>query len=130
MSFDDDVDALKRTLEAERSGVARRERAAALTALRDTLEANIASRRLAFRVETDEAVEDEPSILILHTASDEELGAVFMDDEGYSFESEDDDYFPDIAAVEDVAAFTAKLTDTLRAGLPLFELDVENAGAV
>ena len=70
--------------------------------------------------------DDEPSIVVLHSDSGEELGAIYFDEDGFSFESEDDDYFSDVDADTDEASFIEQLYQALKAGLPLFELDLEH----
>lgn len=125
MNFDDEVDALKQQLEDERGGGSeRRERVAALKALRDALVSGISSRRLEFHLEDDPATEDGPSLLVVHTDSGDELGAVFSDDDGFSFESEQDDYFANVPSEDDAGAFARRLYDSLKTGLPAYELDV------
>jgi hypothetical protein len=125
VNFDDEVDALKRSLLAERGVDPEREaHVTALAGLLARLEAQISSKRLEFRLDAEEP-DEEPSILVLHAETGEELGAVFVEAAGFSFESEDDDYFPDLAAEADPAAFVRHLYDALKVGLPAYELDIE-----
>lgn len=126
MSFDDEIDHEKKKLEEERSGdMSRAKRAARLDTLRERIDRKVASKRLEFMLEDGEETDDEPSIVVVHADSGEELGAVFLDEDGFSFESEDDDYFADVDADTDAASFTEQLYQALKAGLPLFELDLD-----
>ncbi len=129
MSFDDDVDALKASLAEERGGAERARKCAALKAVCDVIVSRMATRRVEFELDADLEGDDEPAILLVHVATGEELGAVFADDDGVSFESEDDDYFPDIPAMSDHRAFAEALSRAFKVGLPVYELDVESDGA-
>ncbi|MCG8441214.1 MAG: hypothetical protein MI723_05320 [Caulobacterales bacterium] len=123
MSFDDEIDALKQSIEEDR-GDAHRASVAALEELSAKLMALIMSRRVEFLLD-DADEEDEPSLVVAHAATGEELGAVLHDAGGFSFESDDDDYFPDIDQTADGEAFAQQLYEILKTGLPVFELDVE-----
>lgn len=129
MSFDDEVDAIKTTLAEERVGAGRERHVAALKTAHAALKAAIDSRRLEFTLEDIEDTDDEPSILVRHLGSGDELGSVFVDDNGFTFESEDDDYFGDVPAHADAKAFAKSLYDVLKAGLPTYEFDLEHEDA-
>ncbi len=126
MKFDDEVDTLKRALAEERGGaLARASRIERLRELLGVLEQRIASRRVAFRLETEEETDEEPNIVLVHVATSDELGFIFVDESGFSFESEDDEYFPDIEPAAEAADFAGLVYDALKTGLPAYELDVE-----
>ncbi len=128
MGFDDEVDALKSTLAEERGGAtARASRVARLKDLLKALEGQITSRRIVFRLETDDE-EDEPGIYILYAPTGDELGVILADDAGFSFESEEDDYFPDLEPAADVNDFAGLVYDLLKTGLAAYELDVAGDG--
>lgn len=125
MNFDDEVDALKGALAEKRGGAqARSSRVARLRDLMRVMESRIASRRVAFRLEADEDGDDEPGIVIQHVATEDELGVIVVDESGYTFESEDDDYFPDLEPAADAEDFAGLVYDLLKTGLPAYELDV------
>lgn len=129
MSFDDEVDAMKSALAEERAVAGRESQVAALKAVHAALKTAIASRRLEFSLEDLDGTDDEPSILVRHMGSGDELGSVFVDENGFSFESEDDDYFGDVAAQPDAQTFAKSLYDALKAGLPTYEFDLEHEDA-
>jgi hypothetical protein len=122
MGFDDEVDAARKRLEkAMKDGESEFDDLAALQALAPLLEDKINSRRLAFTL-AGEDDDDETSIAIIHTASDEELGFIFAEDGEYVFESNLDAYFDDF--VDDNAErFVERLYETLRADLPKYEVE-------
>lgn len=127
MSFDEEVDALKTALVEEQTGGARRTRIDTLTDAKTKLEGEIASRRLEFALDDSGDTDDEPSLVVRHAATGDELGSVFADEDGLSFEAEEDDYFADLDTVSEVSAFVAKLYDVLKNGMAAYELDVEPA---
>jgi hypothetical protein len=122
MGFDDEVDAARKRLEkAVADGDVEFDDLAALQALAPILEAKISSRRLTFTL-AGEADDEETSIAVVHTASDEELGFIFAEDGEYVFESNLDAYFDDF--VDDNAErFVERLYETLRADLPKYEVE-------
>jgi hypothetical protein len=125
VSFDDEVERLKKELQSERVGDPKRaERVAALERMRDLLERGIASRRIEFLLEDDEDADDEPSLLVLYAATSDDLGAVLFEDGAYTFESDDDDYFADVPETADPRRFAELLYESLKLGLPAYELDM------
>lgn len=130
MSFDDEIESAKRKLADERGGGAqRRERVDALKTLRQMLDFKIGSRRLEMLLDDDQSADTEPSLVIQHAETGDDLGVVFLDEDGFSFESEEDDYFCDVEATTDAAAFVDQLYESLRDGMPAYELDAEQDGA-
>ena len=129
MSFDDEVEKLKKELESERVGdPARAERVAALERMRELVERGIASRRIEFLLEDDEDADDEPSLLVLYATTSDDLGAIFYEDGVYTFESDDDDYFADVPGTSDPTRFARLLYESLKLGLPAYELDLGEGG--
>jgi hypothetical protein len=124
MSFDDEVEQLKGELQGERvADSARSQRAAALDRMRELLEKKIASRRVEFLLE-DQSDDEEPSLLVLYAETSDDLGVVFFDDGQYAFESDDDDYFADVPETSDPERFAHLLYESLKLGLPAYELDL------
>jgi hypothetical protein len=122
MSFDDEVDAARRRLEA---ALADKDEPfddlAALQQLLPKLTAKIQSRRLAFQLGDDD---DETSIEIVHTQRNDTLGFIFADDGEYVFESNHDEFFDDFVD-EDPDSFALRLYETLRADLPKYEVEAK-----
>lgn len=114
MTFDDEIDALKRVSQG------------ALADLLRALEQSIQSERLSFAIwdgAGDGSALDQPVIVVGHHASEEVLGEILSYPEGFAFETEHPGYFPEFLGVKDKAAFATKLRDTLKTGLPGFERD-------
>jgi hypothetical protein len=125
VSFDDEVEKLKKELATEREGdPARAHRVAALERMRELLEKRIATKRVEFHLENDPEADDEPCIRVLYAATSDDLGAVFVEDGGFTFESDDDDYFADVPETADPDAFAGLLYESLKLGLPAYELDL------
>ncbi|MGD2131208.1 MAG: hypothetical protein PVI23_00335 [Maricaulaceae bacterium] len=125
MSFDDEVERLKRELADERGDDREMaERLEALDRMRGQLEARIASRRVEFHLEDGQGADDEPSIRVLYAANSDELGAIFFENGEYAFESEDEDYFADVPETKDPERFAGLLYECLKVGLPAYELDM------
>ena len=126
MSFDQDVDALKTNLakggDDERAG-----RYRALKSLLDCLTARIDSRRIDFALDELDGADDEPGLTIVHAETGDDLGAIYVEDGQFSFETEDDEYFPNIGPEGDAAGFVETLYEALKTGLATFEFDLENA---
>lgn len=125
MSFDDEVEKAKKELADGRVGdPARAQRVAALERMRALLVTRIASKRIEFNLENDPEADDEPCVRVLYAATSDDLGAVFIEDGEYTFESDDDDYFADIPETADADAFAGLLYESLKMGLPAYELDL------
>jgi hypothetical protein len=134
MSFDDEVDEVKREMQtAKLDPAARRDTAAKLC---NKLTETIGSRRLAFRAAEESG---EPSIEIRHVEQDEVLATVFVNEDGSitfqaagASESDDDDddsgYFPSYVEYYDEEEFLEDARDILKVGVAEYELDRE-AGA-
>lgn len=135
MSFDDDIDQLKKDLLTDRMNpVERRE---AVAKLCETMKAKIATRRLEFRVESDD---DEPGVAIRHTGTGEDIASVFMNEDGsLTFQSAVADagedvqsnedfeagYFPPYAEFDNEDDFMSEIVQILKLGLAEYELDQE-----
>lgn len=123
-TFDAEVDSARKRLKDALSTDSPFDDLAALQALAPILEKKIASRRLSFALGGDD---DETSIVIVHTRTDEELGFIFAEDGEYVFESNLDDYFDDFVD-DDAERFIERLYENLRADLPKYEVENEAEG--
>jgi hypothetical protein len=120
MGFDDEVDDARKRLESARTDETTGfDEQAALEALLPAIQEKIASRRLSFGMGEDD---DDPSIEVVHTQSEEVIGYVYADEGEFIFESNQDGYFDDFVD-EDAASFISRLYETLRADLPKFEVE-------
>lgn len=123
MSFDDDVDAAKKRLEAALDDTGESyDDLAALQRIAPILQDKIQSRRISFAVPEDDDEDEQLAIAIIHSASDEELGFIFCEGGEYVFESNVDGYFDDFVD-DDAESFVARLYETLRADLAKFEVE-------
>ncbi|MGE3303789.1 MAG: hypothetical protein AB7M12_11830 [Hyphomonadaceae bacterium] len=123
MGFDDEVDDARKRLEAARdeAGEAGFDDLSALQKLLPALTEKIQSRRLSFALSDDE---EDVSIEVVHTPSEEVLGIIYADEGEFAFESEQDGYFDDFVD-DDAGRFVSRLYETLRADLPKFEVEQE-----
>ncbi|HVY02921.1 MAG TPA: hypothetical protein VG983_04630 [Caulobacterales bacterium] len=121
MSFDDDVDAAKKRLEAARAETETGgfDDLNALQKILPHLEEAIKSKRLQFDLSEDE---DETTIEVIHEPTDEVLGFIFAEEGEYVFESNLEEYFDDFVD-EDADNFVKRLYETLRADLPKYEVE-------
>lgn len=120
MGFDDEVDAARRRLEAALKDEDEPfDDLAALQALLPLIAEKIQSRRLSFQLGDDD---DETSIEVVHTATDEALGFIIAQDGEYIFESNLEEFFEDFVD-ESAESFTLRLYETLRADLPKYEVE-------
>ncbi len=123
MSFDDDVDAAKKRLEASLDETGETyDDLAALQRLAPILQDKIQSRRISFATPEDDDEDEQLAIAIIHNASDEELGFIFCEGGEYVFESNVDGYFDDFVD-DDAESFVARLYETLRADLAKYEVE-------
>lgn len=132
MSFDDDVERLKKELANGHSAghavdSGRAISVSALERLRPLLERRIASRRITFSLEDGAGADDDPSIQVLYAATGDELGAIVFEDGAYAFESDDDDYFANVPDTDHAAEFVDLMYECLKIGLPAYELDLGEA---
>jgi len=120
MGFDDEVDSARRKLEAALKDEDEPfDDLAALQALLPLIQDKIKSRRLSFQLGDDD---DETSIEVVHTATDEALGFIIAQDGEYVFESNLEDFFEDFVD-ESAESFALRLYETLRADLPKYEVE-------
>lgn len=120
MGFDDEVDSARRKLEAALKDEDEPfDDLAALQALLPLIVDKIKSRRLSFQLGDDD---DETSIEVVHTATDEALGFIIAQDGEYVFESNLEDFFEDFVD-ESAESFALRLYETLRADLPKYEVE-------
>ncbi|MDZ4792291.1 MAG: hypothetical protein SGJ17_13975 [Hyphomicrobiales bacterium] len=134
MSFDDEVDELKKELQTGKLDPAQRKDATAK--LSEKLKETVASRRLVFSVDAENS---EPFISIKHAKTKEHLASVFInEDSSITFqsplatedaESEDDEedagYFPKYVEYYDEEEFLEDVPDILKHGVAEYELDQE-----
>ena len=136
MSFDEEVDQLKRELQTPKLDAAGRKQAT--INLCNKLSEMIQSRRIEFVAETA----GEPSISIRYKPTSEKLASVFVDDDGgITFqaqgaeeESEEDDqedagYFPPFVQYYDESEFLEEAPNLLKQGIAEYELDQEEGAA-
>jgi uncharacterized protein YkuJ len=133
MSFDDEVDEVKKEMQtAKLDPQARKEAAAKLT---EKLKENIASKRLDFAAAEENG---EPVVQIKYKKENELLATVYVNEDGSltfqaagaSDDAEDDDedagYFPSYVEYMDQDEFMEDAYDMLKVGLAEYELDREN----
>lgn len=121
MSFDDDVDKLKKKfrenrLEPEQIIVATRE-------FEDRLEKEISSERLRYEYEFDD--EEGPRIVVLYAKAPFHIGTVFIQGNGAVAFASESEYFPPLVAYETEKEFFKEARQFLAEGLAAFELDEE-----
>ncbi len=135
MSFDDEVDELKKELATGKLDPAQRQDATAK--LCDKLKQTVNSRRLTFAVDGEN---NEPFISIKHTSTKEHLASVFVNEDGSitfqsplssgDVESDDDEedagYFPNYVEYYDEEEFLDDAPDILKHGVAEYELDHES----
>jgi hypothetical protein len=132
MSFDDEVDEVKREMQtAKLDPQARRESAAKLA---ERLKEQIASRRLDFALGEDNG---DPIVQIKYKPDGETLAAVYVNEDGSvtfqaagaSDEADDEDgdvgYFPTYVEYMDEEEFLEDAYDMLKVGIAEYELDRE-----
>jgi len=136
MSFDDEVDELKKELATGKLDPAQRQDATAKLCAK--LKETVATRRLEFTVDTENA---DPFIAIKHTSTKEHLASVFVnEDSSITFQSpndsdedeldddEDAGYFPNYVEYFDEEEFLEDVPDILKHGVAEYELDREIDG--
>jgi hypothetical protein len=132
MSFDDEVDEVKREMQtAKLDPEARRTSAKKLC---ERLKEQIASRRLDFVLGQDNG---EPTVEVKYKPSNEVLASVYVNEDGSitfqaagaSDEADDDDddagYFPSYVEYMDEDEFLEDAYDMLKVGLAEYEIDRE-----
>ncbi len=134
MSFDDEVDELKKELQTGKLDPSQRKDATAK--LSEKLKETVASRRLMFSVDAENS---EPFVSIKHATTKEHLASVFInEDSSITFqsplatedaESDDDEedagYFPKYVEYYDEEEFLEDVPDILKHGVAEYELDQE-----
>ncbi len=136
MSFDDEVDEVKREMKtAKLDPAARKEAAVKLT---EKLKENISSKRLEF-IKSEE--NGDPTVQIKYKKENELLATVYVNEDGSitfqaagaSDEADDDDddagYFPSYVEYMDSDEFLEDAYDMLKVGLAEYELDRESRSA-
>ncbi len=136
MSFDEEVDEVKREMQtAKLDPEARR---AAAKKLCDRLKVQIASKRLDFALAEDQG---DPIVQIKYKPDSEALASVFVNEDGSitfqaagaTDEAEDEDedagYFPSYVEYMDEDEFMEDAYDMLKVGLAEYELDREARAA-
>jgi hypothetical protein len=136
MSFDEEVDELKRELATGKLDPSQRLEVTAKLCAK--LKETVSSRRLDFSVDAENT---EPFIAIKHASTKEHLASVFVnEDSSITFQSatasedeelEDDDeagYFPNYVEYFDEEEFLDDVPDILKHGVAEYELDREIDG--
>lgn len=138
MSFDDEVDQLKRDLVTARLDPVQRKVATAK--LCQKLKDTINSRRLLFVADHEH---EEPFVLIKHTGTKEHLASVFVNEDSSitfqapqaaengkdSAEDEESGYFPPYVEYFNEVEFLEDAPEVLKMGVAEYELDQEEGGA-
>jgi hypothetical protein len=132
MSFDEEVDEVKREMQtAKLDPAARRDTAAKLC---ERLKTSIDSRRIDFIVAEDNG---DPIVQIKYNKENELLASVYVNDDGSitfqaagatdeaEVEDEDAGYFPSYVEYMDEEEFLEDAYDMLKVGLAEYELDRE-----
>jgi hypothetical protein len=133
MSFDDEVDELKKELATGKLDPAQRQDVTAKLCAK--LKETVSSRRLEFAVDSEN---NEPFIAVKHASTKEHLASVFVnEDSSITFQSptasededlEDDEeagYFPNYVEYFDEEEFLDDVPDILKHGVAEYELDRE-----
>lgn len=135
MSFDDEVDELKKELAVGKLDPTQRKDATGKLA--EKLKITLNTKRLEFTVDSENT---EPFIAIKHTGSKEHLASVFVNEDGsITFQSpmaadesdgdeeeEDGGYFPNYVEYYDEEEFLDDVPDILKHGIAEYEIDREN----
>jgi hypothetical protein len=128
MGFDDEIDQLKKELRTPKLDLATRKKTTSDLCLK--LRDKLKTRRLEFSLEE----EDEPTLVMTHTETDEQLGTVVVNSDGsLTFQSalEDDNmyddtgYFPSPEYFDNEQQFLEDIADLLKPGIAEYELDQE-----
>jgi hypothetical protein len=135
MSFDDEVDELKKELLSGKLDLGQRKDATAK--LCDKLKTTINTKRLVFAVDSES---NEPFITVKHSQTQEHLASIFVnEDSSITFQSpmagdgadSDDDqddggYFPNYVEYYDEEEFFDDVPDILKHGVAEYEVDRES----
>lgn len=136
MSFDDEVDEVKKEMQTAKLDPAARKEAA--VKLCERLKDQINSKRLTFSMTEDNG---DPVIQIKYAKENETLASVFVNEDGSitfqaagatdEAESDDEDagYFPSYVEYMDEDEFLEDAYDMLKVGLAEYELDREQGAA-
>ena len=135
MSFDDEVDEVKREMQtAKLDPAARRATAAKLS---ERLKEQISSKRLDFVLSEEHG---DPIVQVKYKPDSETLASIFVNEDGSitfqaagaTDEAEDDDedagYFPSYVEYMDEDEFLEDAYDMLKVGLAEYEIDREQRG--
>ena len=121
MSFDDDVDKLKKTYIEQR--LAPEQIVSSTQAFEKKMTEQIDSERLKFEYEFDE--EEGPRIAVLYAKAPFHIGTVFVQGNGGIGFASESEYFPPLVAYEKEDEFFKEAREFLAEGLAAFELDEE-----
>ena len=122
MSFDDEVDKLKKTYIEQR--LAPEQVVSSTQAFEKKLTEKIDSTRLKFEYEFDE--EEGPRIAVLYAKAPFHIGTVFVQGNGGIGFASESEYFPPLVAYEKEDEFFKEAQEFLAEGLAAFELDEED----
>lgn len=121
MSFDDDVDELKKKFLKDR--MEPEQIVVATQAFEKMLSEKLKSERLKFEYEFDD--EEGPRIAVLYAKAPFHIGTVFIQGNGSVGFASESEYFPPVVAYETEDEFFKEANEFLVEGLAAFELDEE-----
>jgi len=121
MSFDDEIDALKKEFKSKR--LEPEQVIEATQRLEDSLAKKLKSKRLKFEYEFDD--EDGPKVAILYAKAPFHIGAAWVHGDGSVAFASESEYFPPLIAFETEKEFIKEARVFLMEGLAAFELDEE-----
>ena len=122
MSFDDDVDEMKKQFLANR--MEPEQIIAATHALQDKLSLEIRSDRLKFEYGIDD--QEGPRVAVLYAKAPFHIGSLYIQGNGVIVFESESDYFPQVAASKNEEDFFKDAKEYLVEGLAAFELDEEH----
>jgi hypothetical protein len=121
MSFDDEVDAMKKELKAKRldpESVIK-----ATQDLEDKLVERLDSKRIKYEYDFDD--EDGPKVGIYYTKGQFQIGTAWVHGDGSVAFASENEYFPPLVAYDSEEEFFKEARNFLKEGLAAFELDEE-----
>lgn len=121
MNFDEEVDALKKSMKAKRLDP--EEVIRATQELEDKLIAKIDSKRIKFEYDFDD--EDGPKVSVLYAKAPFQIGTAWVHGDGSIAFASESEYFPPLVAFDTEEEFFKEARDFLKEGLAAFELDEE-----
>ena len=121
MSFDDDVDTLKKRFAEKRLDP--EQVIGATKELEDKLTEKLVSERIKFEYEFDD--EEGPKVAVLYAKAPFHIGTCWVHGDGSIAFASESEYFPPLVAYETEEEFFKETREFLKEGLAAFELDEE-----